>query len=129
MPLRLGRNPLYNGPGPSPLSLAPPSSPQLPHQRGELEQVREPKMRAPRTHDHRGIFRDQAGPLRRDRPQLLLRVVEVDPVLTPVVAPCDYAKLASRLGVERMSDPETFCRIGLIDRTRRRTRTPTPKGT
>ena len=79
-------------------------------------------MRASRTHDYDGIFDDQAGPLGRDRPQLLLLVVEVDPVLTPVMAPCDYAKLASCVGVERMSDPETFCRIGLIGRSRRRTR-------
>ena len=86
-------------------------------------------MRASRTHDYDGIFGDQAGPLRWDRPQLLLRVVEVDPVLTPVVAPCDYAKLASCVGVERMSDPETFCRIGLIGRSRRRTRMLTPRDT
>ncbi len=79
-------------------------------------------MRAPRTHDDDGIFGDQAGPLGRDRPQFLFPVVEVDPVLTPVVAPRDYAKLASRLWVERMSDPETSRRIGLIDRSRRRTR-------
>jgi hypothetical protein len=79
-------------------------------------------MRASRTHGYDGIFGDQAGPLGRDRPQLLLRVVEVDPVLTPVVAPRDYAKLASCLWVERMSDPETSRRIGLIDRSRRRTR-------
>jgi hypothetical protein len=85
-------------------------------------------MRASRPHDHSGIFRDQAGPLGRDRPQLLLFVVEVDAVLTPVVAPCDYAKLVSRVGVERMSDPETSCRIGPIDRSRRRTRTDLPKG-
>ena len=86
-------------------------------------------MRVSRTHDPSGIFRDQTGPLGRDRPQLLLRVVEVDPVLTPVVAPCDYAKLAPGVWVERMSDPETFCRIGLIDRSRRRTRMDSRKGT
>jgi hypothetical protein len=128
MPLHIGHNQLYNCPAPSPLSLGPPSSPHLPQQRGELEQLPETKMRASRTHEHSGIFRDQAGPLGRDRPQSVLRIVEVDPVLTPVVAPRDYAKLAPGVWVERMSDPETFCRIGLVDRSRRRTRMRLPRG-
>ncbi len=115
------RNQPYDDPGSQAVPPRPPSS-LLPQQRGEFEQLSEAEMGAPHPHNYDGIFGYQAGPLRRDRPQLLLVVVEVDPVLAPVVAPGNQTKLAAREWVERMSYLKTSCRISPIDRSRRRTR-------
>ena len=121
MTLHIRRNQPYNHQG---SQVAPPRLPSslLPQQGGEFKQLGEAKMRG-LPHRHGRVFGHQTGPLRRDRPQLLLIVEEVDPVLAPVVAPSDEAKLAAAEWVERMSDLETFCRIVPIDCSRQRTRT------
>ena len=97
------------------------SSAQLLQQCGQLEQVGDPEVGPPGGYDQGGIVGDQTGPLRRERPELLLVVFEVDPVLSPVLSPCGNRELAAGMRMERMGNPETFYRIVLIECSRRGT--------
>ena len=120
MLLHMRRNQPYNQRG---SQVAPPRLPSslLPQQSGEFEQLGETKMRGLHPHSHGRVFGHQAGPLRRDRSQLLLIVEEVDPVLAPVVAPGDHTKLAAGERMKWMGYLETSCRIVPIDCSRQRT--------
>ena len=91
------------------------SSAQLLQQSGQLKQVGDPEVGPPGGYDQGGIGGGQTGPLRRERSQLLPVVFEVDPVLSPVLSPCDHGELVSGVRMERMGDPETFYRTVLID--------------
>ena len=98
-----------------------PSPAQLLQQRDQLEQVGDSEVGTPGGYDQGGIIGDQAGPLRRERSELLPVVFEVNPILSPVLSPCDHGELASGMRMERMGNPETFYRTVLIDCSRRRT--------
>ena len=79
-----------------------------PLQQGDqLEQLGDSEVGTPGGYDQGGIIGDQAGPLRRERSELLPVVFEVDPILRPVPPPCDHGKLASGMWMERMGNPET----------------------
>jgi len=94
---------------------------QLLQQSDQLEQVGDPEVGTPGGYDQGGIIGNQAGPLRRERSQLLPVVFEVNSVLSPILSPCDHGELASGMRMERMGNPETFYRTVLIDCSRRPT--------
>ena len=94
---------------------------QLLQQSGQHEQLGDPEVGPPSRDDQGGIVGDQTGPLRRERSELLPVVFEVDPVLSPVLSPCDHGELASDMRMERVGDPEMFYRTVLIECSRRRT--------
>jgi hypothetical protein len=78
------------------------SSSKLLHQVNQLEQVLEAKEASATSHCHKWIFRHHRGPTRRNGSQLSRRVVEVDPVLAPVVAVRDQLELPASQGMVRM---------------------------
>src|SRR5919197_4609161 len=95
LPLRMRRNFLYEG---HPAI----SSSKLLHQIHQLEQVLEAEEASAAGHCHKWIFRRHRGPTCRNGAQLSRRVVEVDPVLTPVVAIRDQLELLASQGMVRM---------------------------
>ena len=76
--LRLRRNLLYDP------TVA--SSSKLLHQFGQLDQVLVAKEASAASHRHKRILHRHRGPARWKRAQPSLGIVEVDPVLAPVVA-------------------------------------------
>ena len=78
------------------------SSSKLLHQVNQLEQVLEAKEASATSHCHKWIFRHHRGPTRRNGAQLSRSIVEVDPVLTPVVAIRDQLELLASQGMVRM---------------------------
>jgi hypothetical protein len=78
------------------------SSSKLLHQIKQLEQVLEAKEASASGHCHEWIFRHHRGPTRRNGVQLPCGIVEVDPVLAPVVAVRDQLELPASQGMVRM---------------------------
>ena len=78
------------------------SSSKLLHQIDQLEQVFEAKEASASGHFHEWIFRHHRSPTCRNGPQLICVVVEVDPVLAPVVAIRDQLELLSSQGMVRV---------------------------
>ena len=78
------------------------SSLKLLHQINQLEQVLKAKEASATGHCHKWIFRYDRGPTRRNGAQLSRRVMEVDPVLAPVVAIRDRLELLASQGMVRM---------------------------
>jgi len=62
------------------------SSSKLLHELDQLDQVLVAKEASAAGHRHKRIFRYHRGPAGRNRAQIPFGVVEVDPVLAPVVA-------------------------------------------
>ena len=93
--LHMRRNFLYDG-------CPAVSSSKLPHQINQLEQVLKAKEASATGHCHKWILRYHRGPTRRNGAQLSRRVVEVDPVLAPVVAIRDQLELLASQGMVRM---------------------------
>ena len=74
---------------------------------GQLQQVLGPEQRAAcRDHDQ-WIHRDYVSPTGRKPGQLLMFVVEVDPIFTPCVLIRNQFELAAVPRVERVSDPNS----------------------
>jgi len=73
---------------------------------GQLEQILDAKGGAPRGNRDEGIEREKAGPLGGQRDQPTGVVVEVDPVLTPIVAIGHEGEFTPTARVEGMSDLE-----------------------
>ena len=78
------------------------SSSELLHQVNQLEQVLEPKEASATGHCYKWIFRRHRRPTCRNGPQLSRGVVEVDPVLAPVVAIRDQLELLASQGMVRV---------------------------
>jgi hypothetical protein len=78
------------------------SSSKLLHQVNQFEQVLEAKEASAARHCHKWIFRHHRGPTRRNGVQLPCGIVEVDPVLAPVVAICDQLEPLASQGMVRM---------------------------
>ena len=78
------------------------SSSKVRHQVNQLEQVLEAKEASASGHCHEWIFRHHRGPTRRNGVQLPCGIVEVDPVLAPVVAVRDQLELPASQGMVRM---------------------------
>jgi len=76
------------------------------HQRNQLEQIFEAKETSVARHCYEWIFRHDRGPTRRNRVQLSRAVVEVHPILAPVVAVCDQLELPTSQRVVRMGNLE-----------------------
>jgi hypothetical protein len=91
------------------------SSSKLLHQIDQLEQVLEAKQASASGHCHEWIFRHHRGPTCRNGPQLICGVVEVDPVLTPVVAIRDQLELLSSQGMVRVG----YLEVGIRNVTMR----------
>jgi hypothetical protein len=92
--LRQRRNLLYDDPAVS--------SSKLLHQINQLEQVLEAKEASASGHCHEWIFRHHRGPTGRNGPQLSCGVVEVDPILAPVVAVRDQLEPLPSQGMVRV---------------------------
>jgi hypothetical protein len=73
---------------------------------GQLEQILDAKGGAPRGNRDEGIEREKAGPLGGQRDQPTGVVVEVDPVLAPIVAIGHEREFTPTERVEGMSDLE-----------------------
>jgi hypothetical protein len=73
---------------------------------GQLEQILDAKGRAPCGDRDEGIERQNAGPLGRQRDQPTGVVVEVNPMLTPIVAIGHEGEFTPTERVEGMSDLE-----------------------
>jgi hypothetical protein len=91
------------------------SSSKLLHQINQLEQVLEAKEASATGRCHKWIFRYHRGPARRNGAQLSRRVVEVDPVLAPVVAIRDQLELLASQGMVRMG----YLKVGIGNVTMR----------
>jgi hypothetical protein len=78
------------------------SSSKLLHQLHQLQQVHESKEAAAGRHCHKRIFRHHRGPTRRNGVQLPCGIVEVDPILAPVVAIRDQLEPLASQGMVRM---------------------------
>jgi hypothetical protein len=78
------------------------SSSKLLHQLHQLDQVLVAKEASTAGHRHKRIFRYHGGPARRNRAQTPFVVVEVDPVLAPIVAIRDQLELLASQWVVRM---------------------------
>jgi hypothetical protein len=91
------------------------SSSKLLHQIDQLEQILEAKHASASGHCHEWIFRHHRGPTCRNGPQLICGVVEVDPVLTPVVAIRDQLELLSSQGMVRVG----YLEVGIRNVTMR----------
>ena len=71
---------------------------------GQLKQILDAKVRAPRGNRDEGIERQKAGPLGRQRDQPSGVVVEVNPMLTPIVAIGHDGEFTPTERMEGMSD-------------------------
>jgi hypothetical protein len=70
--------------------------------------------RAPARRDHHERVRCRhIGPSRWQREQLPVLVVQVDPVLTPVLPVCDEPEVAAIQLVERVGHPDRRYRYGI----------------
>jgi hypothetical protein len=81
-----------------------PSSSKLLHQRHQLEQVLVPKETSPVGYFYKGIRRRNCGPTRGNRTQCSLSIMEINPVLPPVVAMRDQPELLTFQRMMRMDD-------------------------
>ena len=86
------------------------STRQAPDQSHQFQQVLGPERRAPCRDRHEWICRDHVSPTRRQRSQLLMFVVEVDPVFTPCALVCHQFELTAVPRVERVSDMKSLAR-------------------
>ena len=77
-------------------------------QLGKFEQVLDAKGRAPCGNRDDGIDRENTDPLSRQRDQPTSVVVEVNPVLAPIVAIRHQGKLTPAERMEGMSDLESL---------------------
>jgi hypothetical protein len=80
------------------------SSSKLLYERRQLEQVLVPKETSPVGHFYKGIRRHNRGPTRRNRTQCSLSIMEIHPVLAPVVAMRDQPELVTFQWMMRMND-------------------------
>src|SRR6478672_2432114 len=92
------------------------SSSKLLRQVDQLEQILEPKEASAAGHCHKWIFRRHRGPTCRNGPQHSRGVVEVDPVLAPVVAIRDQLELLASQGMVRVG----YLEVGIGKVTMRR---------
>jgi hypothetical protein len=97
--LRMRRNFLYG--------IRPVSSSQLLHQLHQPEQVLIAKKASAAGHRHKRIWRRYCGPARGNRAQTAFSVVEVNPILAPVVAIRDQLELLASQRMVRMGYLET----------------------
>ena len=81
---------------------------------GQLEQILDAKGRAARGNRDEGIEREKAGPLGGQRDQPTGVVVEVNPVLAPIVAIRHERELTPTERVEGMSDLERLAATAQI---------------
>jgi hypothetical protein len=92
------------------------SSSKLLHQVNQLDQILEPKEASATGYCHKWIFRRHRGPTCRNGPQHSRGVVEVDPVLAPVVAIRDQLELLASQGMVRVG----YLEVGIGKVTMRR---------
>src|SRR5438094_4729102 len=85
-----------------PYGIPPLSSSQLLHQLHQPEQVLIAKQAPAAGHRHKRIWRHYRGPARRDRAQTAFSVVEVNPILAPVMAIRDQLELLASQWMVRM---------------------------
>ena len=78
------------------------SSSKVLHQVNQLEQVLEAKEASAARHCHKWIFRNHRGPMRWNGVQFPFGIVEVDPVLAPVMAIRHQLELLTPQGMVRM---------------------------
>jgi hypothetical protein len=91
------------------------SSSKLLHHVNQLEQVLEAKEASATGHCYKWILRHHRGPTRWNGVQLPCGIVEVDPVLAPVVAIRDQLELPASQGMVRMG----YLEIGIGNVTMR----------
>ena len=72
----------------------------------QFQHVLGPEQRAACRDHHEWIHRDYVSPAGRKPSQLLMFVVEVDPIFTPCVLIRNQFELAAVPRVERVSDPK-----------------------
>ena len=87
---------------------------QSPDQLRQFQQIISAEQRAACRDRDIWIHRDYVSPPSRQPSELLIFVVEVDPILTPCVLVRNQFKLAAVPRVERVSDPKSSVRtVGL----------------
>ena len=82
--------------------------PQPGDQVGQLAELPDPEGRSPVGHHYKRVLRPLTGPTSRHGTQLPVAVVEVDPVLSPVVAVAHKLERPSDKRVKRMGDLESL---------------------
>src|SRR5580692_1154183 len=75
---------------------------QVRHKLGEINQVRDPKRRAPLPHNDFGIRSDHVGPLRRNRADRAVVDAQQKSLAGPVIALTDTNKLPAAKRMEGM---------------------------
>ena len=79
------------------------SSSKLLHQLDQLDQILIAEKTSPAGHRHKRVWRHDRGPARGNGAQTFLGVLEIDPVLTPVVAIRDQLEALTFQRVVRMN--------------------------
>jgi hypothetical protein len=82
------------------------------HKLGEINQVRDPKRRAPLPHDDFGIRGDYVGPLRRNRTNGAVVDAQQKSLAGPVIALTDADELLAAERMEGMGYPDKLHRSG-----------------
>jgi hypothetical protein len=82
------------------------------HKLGEINQVRDPKRRAPLPHDDFGIRGDYVGPLRRNRANRAVVDAQQKSLAGPVIALTDADELAAAERMEGMGYADKLHRSG-----------------
>ncbi len=95
-----------------------PPRPRL-DQLGQLQQRGDMKRAAPRRDKNEQVHRHNIGPLRRQRDQLALLVIEIDAIPPPVALTLDELELLTGQRMERVRDPHprTIDQIRAIGRS------------
>ena len=79
---------------------------QLPHQRGQDDEVREAQPRASRRRDHKRVLGRDARPASRKRPQVSVAVAVENAILTPVVPALHEIEYLPALWMKRVRDAD-----------------------
>jgi hypothetical protein len=83
-------------------------------QRDQRGQVLRPKQRSTSGYDDERISNDDVGPLRWDRLQVTVIILEVDAVLVPRLATHEKEEPSTMQWMERVSDPNPLLTVDVI---------------